>query len=171
MPVLPNNKHELFAQGLAKGLSADAAYQAAGYKPHRGNAARLRANEIIQRRIAEILGKAAEKAEVNKERLKETVERAMQAVPHLDHEGNPTGVYTYQGNVAIKALEMLGRELGMFAQRQPRDEDNPQMLRVLIDKPPDETREQWIARRSRELGVAPAALIQVTGSTNRRDSG
>jgi hypothetical protein len=92
-------------------------------------------------------------------------------VPHLDHEGNPTGVYTYQGNVAIKALEMLGRELGMFAQRQPRDEDNPQMLRVLIDKPPDETREQWIARRSRELGVAPAALIQVTGSTNRRDSG
>src|SRR4029450_4886354 len=171
MPVLPNNKHELFAQGLAKGLSADAAYQAAGYKPHRGNAARLRANEIIQRRIAEILGKAAEKSEVNKERLKETVERAMQAVPHLDHEGNPTGVYTYQGNVAIKALEMLGRELGMFAQRQPRDEDNPQMLRVLIDKPPDETREQWIARRSRELGVAPAALIQVTGSTNRRDSG
>jgi phage terminase small subunit len=66
MPVLPNNKHELFAQGLAKGLSADAAYQAAGYKPHRGNAARLRANEIIQRRTAEILGKAAEKAEVNK---------------------------------------------------------------------------------------------------------
>ena len=64
----------------------------------------MRANEIIQRRIAEILGKAAEKAEVNKawvmERLKETVERAMQAVPHLDHEGNPTGVYTYQGNVA-----------------------------------------------------------------------
>jgi hypothetical protein len=41
MPVLPNNKHELFAQGLAKGLSADAAYQAAGYKRDRGNAARL----------------------------------------------------------------------------------------------------------------------------------
>jgi hypothetical protein len=62
---LPNNKHELFAQGLAKGLSADAAYQAAGYKPHRGNAARLRANEIIQRRVDEILGNAAEK-EVDK---------------------------------------------------------------------------------------------------------
>jgi hypothetical protein len=85
-------------------LSADAVYQAAGYKPHRGNAARLRANEIIQRRIAEILGKAAEKAEVNKawvmERLKETVERAMQAVPVLDCEGKPTGEYTYQGAVA-----------------------------------------------------------------------
>jgi phage terminase small subunit len=175
MPVLRKHKHELFAQGLAKGLSADAAYQAAGYKRDRGNATRLTANDSIQKRVVEIQDKAAENVEVSKawvmERLKEIVERAMQAVPHLDHEGNPTGVYTYQGNVAIKALEMLGRELGMFAQRQPRDEDNPQMLRVLIDKPPDETREQWIARRSRELGVAPAALIQVTGSTNRRDSG
>jgi hypothetical protein len=146
----------------------------AGYKPHRGNAARLRANESIQRRIAEILGKAAEKAEVNKawvmERLKETVERAMQAVPHLDHEGNPTGVYTYQGNVANKALELLGRELGMFAQRQPRDEDNPQMLRV-IDAPPDETREQWLARTARERGLpAPAIVGAAVGSANGGDS-
>ena len=91
------------------------------------------------------------------------VERAMQAVPHLDHEGNPTGVYTYQGNVANKALELLGRELGMFAQRQPRDEDNPQMLRVLIDKPPDETKEQWLARTARERGLpAPAADLVPT---------
>ena len=135
----------------------------------------MRANEIIQRRTAEILGKAAEKAEVNKawvmERLKETVERAMQAVPHLDHEGNPTGVYTYQGNVANKALELLGRELGMFAQRQPRDEDNPQMLRVMIDAPPDETREQWLARTARERGLpAPAIVGAAVGSANGGDS-
>jgi hypothetical protein len=135
----------------------------------------LRANEIIQRRTAEILGKAAEKAEVNKawvmERLKETVERAMQAVPHLDHEGNPTGVYTYQGNVANKALELLGRELGMFAQRLPRDEDNPQMLRVMIDAPPDETREQWLARTARERGLpAPAIVGAAVGSAKGGDS-
>jgi Terminase small subunit len=103
MPVLPKHKHELFAQGLAKGLSADAAYQAAGYKRDRGNATRLTANDSIQKRVVEIQDKAAENVEVSKawvmERLKEIVERAMQAVPHLDHEGNPTGVYTYQGNV------------------------------------------------------------------------
>jgi hypothetical protein len=64
MPILPNHKHELFAQGLAKGLSADAAYQAAGYKRDRGNAARLTANDSIQKRVAEIQGKAAEKAMV-----------------------------------------------------------------------------------------------------------
>jgi phage terminase small subunit len=174
MPILPNHKHELFAQGLAKGLSADAAYQAAGYKRDRGNAARLTANDSIQKRVAEIQGKAAEKAEVNKawvmERLKEIVERAMQAVPHLDHEGNPTGVYTYQGNVANKALELLGRELGMFAQRQPRDEDNPQMLRVMIDAPPDETREQWLARTARERGLPAAIVGAAVGSANGGDS-
>ena len=95
----------------------------------------------------------------------------MQAVPHLDYEGNPTGVYTYQGNVANKALELLGRELGMFAQRQPRDEDNPQMLRVMIDAPPDETREQWLARTARERGLpAPAIVGAAVGSANGGDS-
>jgi hypothetical protein len=93
----------------------------------------------------------------------------MQAVPHLDHEGNPTGVYTYQGNVANKALELLGRELGMFAQRQPRDEDNPQMLRV-IDAPPDETREQWLARTARERGLPAAIVGAAVGSVNGGDS-
>ena len=155
MPVLPNNKHELFAQGLAKGLSADAAYQAAGYKRDRGNAARLTANDSIHKRVAEIQGKAAEKAEVTKAwvmaRLKEIVERAMQAVQVLDHDGNPTGEYTYQGNVANKALELLGKEIGMFVGR--REDDLAMTLRVAIDAPPDETREQWLARTARERGL------------------
>ncbi|WP_147448150.1 hypothetical protein [Mesorhizobium sp. YM1C-6-2] len=54
MPVVENAKHERMAQGLAKGLSADKAYVQAGYKPHRGNAARLSANERIKARVAEI---------------------------------------------------------------------------------------------------------------------
>ena len=175
MPILPNHKHELFAQGLAKGLSADAAYQAAGYKRDRGNAARLTANDSIQKRVAEIQGKAAEKAEVTKawvmERLKETVERAMQAVPVLDCEGKPTGEYTYQGAVANKALELIGKELGMFARKQPSDEDNPLTLRVTIDAPPDETREQWLARTARERGLpAPAIVGAAVGSANGGDS-
>jgi hypothetical protein len=51
-------------------------------------------------------------------RLKEIVERAMQAVQVLDHDGNPTGEYSYQGNVASKALELLGKEIGMFVGRR-----------------------------------------------------
>ena len=79
MPALPKHKHELFAQGLHKGLSADAAHQAAGYKPNRGNAARMKANESIQARVAELNNASAEKAGLTKawviERLVENVNR------------------------------------------------------------------------------------------------
>jgi hypothetical protein len=92
-------------------------------------------------------------------RLKETVERAMRAVPVYDKEGKPTGEYTFQGAVSNKALELLGRELGMF--RASGDEPNPVMLGALTDCPPKETREQWIATTRRERGllaiVGPAA--------------
>jgi hypothetical protein len=175
VPVLPNNKHELFAQGLAKGLSADLAYEQASYRPNRGNAARLKANESISGRVKELQEAAAAKAMVTKrgvlDRLKEVVERAMTAVPVLDGDGNPTGEYTYQGNVANRALELIGKELGMFKEKQPGDEDHAITLRV-IDAPPRETREQWLARRSKELGVAPPALIPgpPTRPTNERDN-
>jgi hypothetical protein len=63
-----------------------------------------RAKQNISERVQEAA--AAHKAMVTKqwvlERLKENVERAMQAVPHLDHEGNPTGEYTYQGKSPIE---------------------------------------------------------------------
>jgi phage terminase small subunit len=80
MPALPNAKHERFAQGLAKGLTADQAYQDAGYKANRGNASTLKQKQNIQDRIAEILAqarvieqkaieKASEKLGVTKERV------------------------------------------------------------------------------------------------------
>ena len=60
MPVLKNAKHERMAQALAKGLSGEKAYVAAGYKPHRGNAARLSANESIKARVTELQQKQVE---------------------------------------------------------------------------------------------------------------
>ncbi len=48
------------------------------------------------------------------ERLVENVERAMQLEPMTNREGKPKGEYVYQGNVANKALELLGRHVGMF---------------------------------------------------------
>ena len=67
MPVLKNARHERFAQELAKGKSADEAYEAAGYKPNRGNASTLKANQSVEERVAEILGRAASKAEITQE--------------------------------------------------------------------------------------------------------
>jgi len=54
--------------------------------------------------------------------LTENAQRAMQVEPVRDREGNPTGQYTYQGGVANKALELLGKELGMFQPKPEKDQ-------------------------------------------------
>jgi hypothetical protein len=61
MPVLDNARHERFAQALAKGKTADQAYVSAGYSANRGNAARMNANESVQKRLLELKTKSAEK--------------------------------------------------------------------------------------------------------------
>jgi phage terminase small subunit len=69
MPILPNARHERFAQELAAGKSASAAYIAAGFNPHDGNAARLSGNERVRERVAELLKEAADKNGVTIERI------------------------------------------------------------------------------------------------------
>jgi hypothetical protein len=56
---LPNARHERFARELAKGCSQDAAYVAAGYKQHRGAAARLCAKVSVSARVAWFLAQTA----------------------------------------------------------------------------------------------------------------
>ena len=67
--VLKSAKHEAFAQGLAKGLSASEAYIAAGYNESRSAACRLSTNVNVQSRVAELVNKSAEKAGVTVERV------------------------------------------------------------------------------------------------------
>lgn len=76
MPVLSNARHERFAQEIAKGKTADEAYQLAGFKPNRGNATTLKANQSISKRVAEIQGRAAEKAAVSIQSLTDELEEA-----------------------------------------------------------------------------------------------
>jgi hypothetical protein len=45
-------------------------------------------------------------------RLMENAERALQHVAVLDKERKPTGEYRYDGNVANRALELLGKQQG-----------------------------------------------------------
>src|SRR5262245_52445518 len=75
MPILRNARHEAFAQALAGGKTAAQAYVLAGYKPNDGNAARLRANDRVTARVAEILGKAAARVEVSISDIMEELRR------------------------------------------------------------------------------------------------
>lgn len=71
MAQLENSRHERFAQELAKGSTADAAYVAAGFSENRGNATRLKANESVEARVSEILGRAATRTEITVASLSE----------------------------------------------------------------------------------------------------
>ena len=67
--MLRNPRHERFAQELATGKTADAAYVLAGYRANRSNAGRLSASRDIQKRVAEIQSMGAELAAITVETL------------------------------------------------------------------------------------------------------
>ena len=69
MAALINQRHEKFAQSLAEGKSATEAYEAAGYTPNDGNATRLKGNERIRARVAELQECGAAQAAVTRQGL------------------------------------------------------------------------------------------------------
>ena len=85
MAVLKNQRWERFAQGLAAGKNTDKAYVAAGFTKNQGNASRLKGTEIIQRRVAEILGRGAERAAVTVQSLIDEIDEVL-AAARLDDD-------------------------------------------------------------------------------------
>jgi hypothetical protein len=63
MPILRNPKHERFAQLVASGMTAQAAFTEADY-PSPQNAPRLRNNELVAKRIEELQARNERKAEM-----------------------------------------------------------------------------------------------------------
>jgi hypothetical protein len=73
------------------------------------------------------------------ERLAENVNRAMQ-IEEIKLRGVPTGEYRYEGSVANRALELLGKELGLFVERN----ESVNIHHVVSDEPL--TQAQWEER-------------------------
>lgn len=61
----------------------------------------------------------------------------MQAAPVTDRDGMPTGEYRYDGSVANRALELLGKELGMFIDRSKVDLSAKMTVEQWLDALPD----------------------------------
>ncbi len=134
---LTNAKYEHFAHLVARGESPAKAYVSCGYSK---NGALQSGNRLLRKpevatRVEElktaISERQVEKIAVDRAwvvaKLIENVERAMQVEPVRNREGNPTGQHTYQGGVANKALELLGKEFGMF---QPKHDNPDNMLEL-----------------------------------------
>ena len=173
MAALLNPKHERFAQELAKGKTAEEAHGVAGYKASRSGGSQLKQNLNISSRVAEILAEresihaqatadAVKSTALTKEwviqTLQENVARAMQAIPaKTNDDGEPAGGYQYQGSVANKALELLGKELGMFIERK--EVGRPGEFESMNA---DELRE-YIRRESAALGIADPTVATLIG--------
>lgn len=108
---LKNARHERFAQELAKGATADAAYTAAGFKPNRGNATRLKLNESIFDRVQEIAGAVAEK-------VTEKVAIDAAWVLRKAAELHTAALKEKQLSVAKGALDIIGKHVDVQAFRE-----------------------------------------------------
>lgn len=163
---LSNTTHEKFAQLVASGMGKKDALLAArdARKPPlktdaavRQSASNLMRIPAVRSRIAEIqdqmlkvkLDAAREREEQISltrdwviERLMENANRAMQATAVLGRDGEPTGEYKYDGSVANRALELLGKELGMFIERT----ENLNTNYAISDEPATEA--EWAERHT-----------------------
>ena len=123
---LKNQRRELFAQALARGITTDDAYAEAGFSPNRGNAARLKANEDILARVLELQERAERRLFLTKQyvidALIENAEKALGRRPvrlgRPDGEGQIQEVYVYEGAVANAAIRLAGAEMSMFVDRK-----------------------------------------------------
>lgn len=107
MPVLPNAKHERFAQGLAKGKSQSEAYEAAGYKPDSGAASRLSGNVSVTARLAELLERGAKRAEITVDSLTDMLKEDRALARELG-----------QAAAAVSAVDKLGKLHGLMVDRK-----------------------------------------------------
>lgn len=117
MGVLPNAKHEMFAQHIANGTPLYKAYVLAGYRESRPNACTLKQRPEILERIDELL-----------ERKNNILERsATQAANSLAVDkkwvmqrliGNAESAESARDfGASNRALELVGKEMGMFINR------------------------------------------------------
>lgn len=121
-----------FVEEYLVDLNATAAYQRAGYKSSeeaaRRNAARLLTKDDISQAIQTALAERSARTEITQDyvltNLKEIVERCMQRAPVVDRHGRQiyddegNAVWAFDAKNANRALELLGKHLGLFVEKQ-----------------------------------------------------
>lgn len=121
-------KQALFVQLLPTvNFNATEAYRQAGYACISENVACVGGKKLltigkIQAALAQAKAEIARRNELSQDwvvsRLMKNAERSLQEVHVLDKEGNPTGDYQYEGSVANRALELLGKHVQMWPEKE-----------------------------------------------------
>ena len=120
---LKHPKHELLAQAYVQEFHWQKAVWIAGLAKQddpgsKDVAYRIAKRPEVKRRVREIMKKRTDQIGINSDwvlmHLAEVVERAMAVHEIHDRDGNPTGVFEFDGRNANRALELIGNHLGMF---------------------------------------------------------
>ncbi len=143
MPVLSNARHERFAQEIAAGSRAADAYAKAGYNRSKTNASSLKNRADVSERIRELQDQMANN--LVQEITRDHVLRWLQ-------EDRDQAKRLKQTASAVRAAELLGKELGMFVDKSQRDLN---VIQHVGDKPIDER--EWLADHKHAAAPAPSA--------------
>lgn len=101
---LKNPKHERFAQAIIKGETLAKAYVTAGYAANEKNAARLKKNEGVEARLAELHQQTAELAKIDAAYvLKQAVKLHEKCMANNEN------------GTAARALELVGKHVSVKA--------------------------------------------------------
>jgi hypothetical protein len=158
MPVMKNAKHERMAQALAKGLGVNKAYAVAGYKPHRGNAARMSANESIKARVAELQQKQVQKVhQFTAINVREQMHKLMGIIDDARAAGDITNALKGQ----MFVMEMFGfKDLPTLTHEMLGDRG----MQTTAVAPPTEERQAEVAKKNvLQFGRVHQELIRLAG--------
>jgi phage terminase small subunit len=117
------DKQKRFCDEYLIDLNATQAAMRAGYSEKTANeqGARLLANVSVQEYVQAKQKRLEKKTEISQEYVlvgfKKVFERCMQEEAVTDKDGNFEGVFKFEASGANKALEMLGKHLGMFKEK------------------------------------------------------
>jgi hypothetical protein len=118
MLALKNPRHEAFAQALARGMSASAAYKQVGFRPHRANAATLARKEHISVRVAEL---QEEQLAIHQQATAEAAANAKVTIENLiaEAEAARAKAMSEKGGAAaaVSALTAKAKLAGMWREK------------------------------------------------------
>lgn len=125
---LINIRQEMWCQTWVQTFDAKKSFEMANYNGEAYGMIRdqnLR-KKHIQYRIKHILAERVAGLHINEDwivlHLVKVLNQSIAGTQVMDREGNPTGEWTHDSRGALKALEMLGANIGMFQKQESRRE-------------------------------------------------
>jgi hypothetical protein len=152
MAILPNVRWERFAKAYVREGKVGAAYEAAGFKPHRGNASRLRTTESVKRRIDELRAMQNTKHRITVDTLIADLAQDRALARSLGQPG-----------AALQATQLMAKLVGLLVDRK--ESGAPGDFAALA------TREDVFARVRQEMGDESVKLLQaVLAATDKAET-